>query len=273
LAVFFVLLTAGSPYLSAQAQTQDDHNDSGPVQAGYAIVTPSFGTPGVSVSETFGLRQQGSAIQTSLDAQPLVLSALMFVNESVRLSKDIGIAIVNPNNGVASVILTVRKNDGTQLQTKTIQIATRRQTIQFLTELFTGLTLPTEFTGTVQIDTTTPVAVTGIRFRDDNFSVIPVVPFITFGGTVPTLSIGIGGSGSALLPIFLAGGGWASEIMIMNSNAASVTVRLDLFKEDGSGLTTALNGQTVVSSITNITVPAHGIVVYAPRNRNGDDDF
>lgn len=275
LTLLFILLIHCEPALMAspQTQTQDDHNDTGPVQTGYAVVTPSFGAPGVTVMETVGLRQSGQATQTTITPPQLIQSGIMFVNESVLLSKDIGIAVVNPNSSLASITFTVRKNDGTTLQTRTIQVPTRSQTVEFLTQIFAnGSVLPTEFTGSVEIDSTAPVSVAGLRFRNGNYSAIPFVPLTSLTSTLPVIATNVGGSGASLLPLFVAGGGWATEIVIANTNSSSVTVRLDLFTETGSSLTTALNGQNF-SSVTNLTIPAKGILVYAPRDRNGDDDF
>ena len=75
-----------------------------------------------------------------------------------------------------------------------------------------------------------------------------------------------------MLPQFAAGGGWASEVVIANTGAAALTVRLDLFQQDGTALTTTLNGQSG-SSFKNLTIPAGGVLVLAPRDNNGDDDF
>jgi hypothetical protein len=279
LIALFALLFHHQQTLTAsplQAQTRDDHNDNGAIQTGYAVVTPALAAPGVAVMESFGLRQLDGAIQSSVMPPALVTSAAMFVNESTRLSKDVGIAMVNPNNGVATVTLTVRKNDGTQLLTKTIQIPTRRQVSQFLSELFASTpgspSLPAEFTGTVQVDSTVAISVVGIRFRGVNFSALPIIPLAISPVPLPILTSGVGGTGASLLPVFAVDGHWATELVIVNNNAAAVTVRIDVYNEDGSPLTTALNGQTT-SSITNVVIPARGMVVYAPRDRNGDDDF
>src|SRR5262249_7629900 len=161
-------------------------------------------------------------------------------------------------NSVATVTLTARKNDGSQLQTKTIQIPTRRQSSQFLTEMFApaagGTGLPAEFTGTVQVDSTVPISVIGIRFRGLNFTATPLVPLAISTLPLPILTTGVGGTGASLLPVFAVDGRWATEIMLINTNASSVTVRLDLYNDDSSPLTTGLNGQ-LVSSITNVVIP------------------
>ena len=83
---------------------------------------------------------------------------------------------------------------------------------------------------------------------------------------------GVGGNGSFLIPQFVWGGGWATQIVISNPGTSSVTVRLDLFTPDGVALVAALNGQKL-SSFTNVTIPAGGVFVFAPRDANGDDRF
>jgi hypothetical protein len=75
-----------------------------------------------------------------------------------------------------------------------------------------------------------------------------------------------------LLPQFAAGGGWASEINITNTGTLPLTVRVDLFKQDGTPLTTRLNGQSG-SSFVNLAVPAGGVVILSPRDANGDSRF
>jgi hypothetical protein len=49
-------------------------------------------------------------------------------------------------------------------------------------------------------------------------------------------------------------------------------VRVDLFKQDGMPLTTTLNG-TNASSFPGLMIPANGVLVLAPRDNHGDDDF
>jgi len=56
------------------------------------------------------------------------------------------------------------------------------------------------------------------------------------------------------------------------SGSTSLTVRVDLFNQDGTPLTASLNGQSA-SSFKNLTIPSGGVLVLGPRNGNGDDDF
>ena len=111
----------------------------------------------------------------------------------------------------------------------------------------------------------------GLRFRGDNFSTIPTTNLST---PVPLSEVapGVGGASAVILPHFAAGGGWASEIVLANTSATSLVVRVDIFGRNGSPLTVTLNDQTQ-SSFQNLTIPAGGVVVLAPRDNQGNSDF
>jgi hypothetical protein len=212
--------------------------------------------------------------------QHFLLCYRLFLDGS--LSRNLGIAIVNPGISTANVTLTLTRADGVQLATRTITVTGRRQTVGFLTALlpnqtsggsFGGSGQPlTEYRGTLAITSSVPVSILGIRFRGSNFSaVIPESPS-TAPIDLPVFFQGVGGAGAQLVPQFVAGGGWATEIVVSNPGTTSVTFRLDLFQPDGTALTAALNGQRA-SNFTNVTIPPGGVMVFAPRDLNGDDRF
>jgi hypothetical protein len=76
----------------------------------------------------------------------------------------------------------------------------------------------------------------------------------------------VGGAGAVIFPQFVAGGGWSSDIVLMNSSATTLAVRIDLFRADGTPLTTRFNG-TSGSSLPKVSVPAEG----AMRETNDDN--
>jgi hypothetical protein len=258
----------------------DDHNDGAPVQSGYAVVTPtSAATTGLVAFETFGWRGFFGlglgATQAGVLPPGLTTSAIIVADSSHRLSKNLGVAIVNPNGSDISVTLTLRKSDGTSLGTTSIPVPSHKQVSKFVTELFPNQ-LTTDFLGSLTItsdgSSPLPFSAIGLRFRGLNFSTLPATSLTPLTTALPTIATGVGGAGAILLPQFVAGGGWASEIVIANTGTSSITVRVDLFKSDGSLLTTALNGQSA-NSFTNLTVPAGGVIELAPRDSDGDDDF
>jgi hypothetical protein len=60
--------------------------------------------------------------------------------------------------------------------------------------------------------------------------------------------------------------------VIMNNQAQAMTVRIDLFHSNGTPMVTTLNHQTA-SSFTNLTIPPGAILMFSPRDVNGDSDF
>jgi hypothetical protein len=268
----FVLYAAVAGF--AFDDDDDDHDDRGPAQVGYAVVTPTGGSAtGLQAFTTFGLRgNHGGVSQAGMLPTSLTTSALIFVESSERIAKNLGVAIVNPNSGDLTVAMTLRKSDGTQLGTATLPVPSHQQVSRFVTQLFPILADRTDFIGSVTLSSPQPVSIAALRFRSTDFSTLPVVNLSTATNAMPVIAAGVGGPGSILFPQFVAGGGWATEIVIANTGTASLTVRVDLFKSDGKPLTTALNHITG-SSFTNLTIPAGGVLALAPRNRQGDDDF
>lgn len=308
-ALLTVLLCSASLTFARQAQAWDDHDDNGPIQAGYAVVTPVVVTAGATtgtttttgsstsgttvttgsatggtvttglvVFETFGLRNHDNdATQAGVLPPDLTTNALLFGDSDGRLGKNLGVAIVNPNSTNVNVNLTLRKKDGTTAATGTLNVPSHQQVAKMVTDLFaTPSAVPVGFAGTLVITSagtsSLPISVMGLRFRGANFSTIPVTNLAGDAGPLPNITEDAGGPGAVLLPQFAAGGGWATELVLVNSNTGPMTVRVDLFKQDGTALTTSLNG-TKGSSFTGINIPAGGVVILAPRDRDGDDDF
>ena len=261
---------------------KDDHNDKALIQSGFAVITPvgTGGTAGLVVFETFGWRRGGDAGTPQAGVLPpdLTTNAVMFVNSNGRLSKDLGLAIVNPNGSNTNVDVTLRGSDGKQLGMKTINIPSHQQTVTFLRQLFTDPpSIPRDVTGTVAITSAgtsnLPVSVIGLRFRGFNFSTVPVTNLSGNSGPLPQIG-DAGGAGAVLLPQFVVGGGWATELVIANTGTSDMKVRVDLFNgKTGDPLSATLNGKTA-SSFTDLPViPPGGVLTLAPRDRDGDDDF
>jgi hypothetical protein len=296
--LFLVVFTAALAFADdgPEAETHDDHDDKAAVQAGYVVITPSgpsAGAPsgtagtvtpsatantGLVAFETFGLRwsEDGGASQAGILPSGLTTSAVLLVERSGRLSRNLGVALVNPNNSNVNVTVTLRKSDGTQVATGSVAVPSHQQVSKFVTEFFSSTAVPTDFTGTLTVrsedSSPLPIAVIGLRFRGRNFSTLPVTNLGSVTTSLPQIATGVGGDGAILLPQFAAGGGWATEIVLGNTGPNSLKVRVDLFKSDGTPLKAALNGQSA-SSFTDLTIPAGGVLILAPRDRYGDDDF
>ena len=227
--------------------------------AAFSQTSPSTG--GLVVFETFGLGAGTAATQAGVLPGNMTTQTVLFAAADARLSRNLGLAIVNPGSAPTNVTLTLRRGgDGTTSSVKTITIGAHQQASQFISELFSDVAeIPVDFDGSLAVTSTTPVATLGLRFRGPVFSTIPIVS-PTASTPVPQVASGVGGATAVILPQFAAGGGWSSEIVISNTTAIPATVRVDLFKQDGTPLTTSLNGQPG-SSFTNLIIPPQGILI------------
>ena len=270
-----------------EREREDDHDDRGPIQVGWAIITPmavttSAGSGGVTTAAsssglvvfgTFGFKEGEGTAQAGIVPSDLTTSSLMFVNANGKLSRNIGIGIVNPNNTPTIVTMTLRKEDGSVIGSeKRITVAGGNQTAQFITALFGDRPeVPNDLTGTVVMTSTVPVSMVGLRFRGSNFSTIPITN-LSPSTAVPERGVGTGGSGAVVLPHFAAGGGWATELVIVNTGSQRTLVRVDFFKQDGTPMTVRLNGESK-SSFMDLAISAGGVLELAPKDREGHSRF
>ena len=80
-----------------------------------------------------------------------------------------------------------------------------------------------------------------------------------------------------ILAHFASGGGWESEIVLVNSGTDPLAVRGDLFKQDGTPFSVTLNGVTgssfTIANLPELNIPGGGVAVLAPKGPTGDSDF
>jgi hypothetical protein len=263
--------------LSTTLLAQDDHHDLAPIQSGYAVVTPSSGVApigfsGLTVFETYGLRSEVPALQAGVLPATMTTRMVLFATSGIRLSRNVGVGITNPGSTQAIVTMTLRGADGSMTSSKTIAVAPRQHTAHFISELFSDVPeVPRDFDGTLTLTSDTPVAIVALRFLGTQFTTIPVTS-LSPPEQLPVILPGVGGPFAVLLPQFVADGQWASETIVLNNGLAPLTVRIDLFNQDGSPLTTTLNHQTG-SSFQNLVIAPGGIIIFAPRDTLGNSDF
>lgn len=233
------------------------------------------GSPGgLVVFETFNSTSATNATQATVLAGVMSNDTVLFANASLQLSQDLGFAIVNPNTVIAHATLTLRNSvDGSTASVITIALNPHQQVSEFLSQVFASLpTLSVGFVGSLSVTTDVPVAITALRFRGTNFSTIPITNLSPTSILLPQLATGIGGPTAVILPQFATGGNnWSSNLVISNTSPLPVTVRIDLFKQDGTPLSTVYNSQRG-SSFQNIVVPASGIVTYNNNDPNNTND-
>src|SRR5206468_4062492 len=135
-------------FAPAAVANVDDEDDRGPIQIGYAVITPTgANTSGLVVFETFGERRGADTTQAGVLPTDLTTDAILFVNANGRLSRNLGVAMTNPGSTEANITLKLRREDGTVIGMKSITLPTKRQIASFVTELFAGeSSIPRDFT-------------------------------------------------------------------------------------------------------------------------------
>src|SRR3990172_6339215 len=168
--------------------------------AAFAQTSPSTG--GLVFFETFGLGVGTAATQAGVLPGVMTTRTVLFATSSARLSRNLGLAIVNPGSTATNVTMTLRRGgDGTTSSVKVITVGARQQVSKFISELFSDVPeLPLDFDGNLAITSDTAVAIVALRFRGPVFSTIPVTSLSQAATPVPQIVPGVGGGESVILP-------------------------------------------------------------------------
>jgi len=234
----------------------------GDIKSGYVIITPDAGSASPTPTMTFGMISGGSVqSQAGIIPTPTTTDASMFIEVIPRISRNIGVAIMNPGSTTAAVNLTLRDENGIIVGSPAnVSIPAHQQVAKFVNQLFGGDTIGSGFRGSLRIQSSTPFAVVGLRFSGYIFSTLPVA--VTVSG---------GGSNVIILPGFVLAGGWATQIVLVNNTTSTISGRIDLFDTAGNPLAANLNGET--KSTFTYSIPVGGTFVLAPRDSNGQSPF
>ena len=253
--------------------------EGGTLHSGYVVISPDSNSGAPTPMLTFGT-VSGGTVQSQAGIIPtqLATEATMFVDIVPSLSRNIGVAIVNPNDTVNSVTLTLRDENGNVAGTPAnLSIAAHAQVAKFVDELFGSVTA-TGFRGSLRMQSTASFAVIGFRFSGSVFSTVAVAittpvsgvpPMILTAGSTPNSPQAgtAGGPAAVVIPQFALSGGWSTQLVLVNNTGATVTGRVDVFDASGKPMPVKLNGQT--QSTFLYSIPAGGAFVLAPRDSNG----
>jgi hypothetical protein len=253
--------------------------EQGTIRSGYVVITPDASSGAPTPMLTFGT-VSGGTVQSQAGIIPtqLATDASMFVDIVPSLSRDIGVAFVNPNDTVNVVTLTLRDENGDVAGTPaTVSVPAHGQVAKFVDELF-GSVIAAGFRGSMRMQSTAAFAVIGFRFSGSVFSTlavsittpVPGVPTMTLAaGSTPNSPLAgtIGGLTAILIPQFALSGGWSTQLVLVNNTGATITGRIDVFDATGKPMPVKLNGQT--QSTFTYSIPAGGTFVLAPRDSNG----
>ena len=96
------------------------------------------------------------------------------VSSDPQSGKNIGLAIVNPNDTPATIVLRIANAQGVDLGTRATIIGGRMQFSGFVSDLFPEVVASGPMTGFLFISSDITIAVLGLAFDGPNFSALPI---------------------------------------------------------------------------------------------------
>jgi uncharacterized protein (TIGR03437 family) len=257
--------------------------EQGNVRPGYVIITPDPNSAAPAATATFGTVKGGLLqFQAGVAPAPMTTDAILVAAPAPGVSSNLAIAIANPGNTANTLTVTLRDALGiTQGAPTTVALQPQQQQARFWSELFPAGTVGPAFSGSLRLQGTAPFSAMGLSFAGNGFSTLAEtvttsasIPPMTLaaGSTTNTPAAGVIGGNSALIfPQFTMGGGWATEIALLNSGLNIMTGRVDVFDSSGNPMAVSLNGS--VQSTFSYSISPNGTLLLAPRDANGQPPF
>jgi hypothetical protein len=257
--------------------------EGGNVNVGYVIITPDAGTVLPLTTVTYGIVRSG-VVQSQAGVLPVPMTgdSSMYAGVVTGIGRNLGVAVSNPGSSANTLTLTLKDPTGSiQGSPASITLQPGQQFSRFVNELFGASAVGSGFTGSLRIQAASPFSLLGLLFSGAEFSTLPIANTNIAGVPARTLAAGsvanspaagsVGGPNAVIIPQFAMGGGWATQIAMVNSTGASVTGRIDVLDSLGNPLPVKLNGTT--QSTFMYSVDAGGTLLLAPRDTNGQSPF
>lgn len=197
------------------------------VDVGYARVVPNTGSTTPAGSAIFGYRSNNILIsETSVAASPPIRSGRVFAEVNADFTVNTGIAIANPNSQPAAVSYFFTNAAGADLGNGSFNIPANGQIARFLNEA--PFNAAANFQGTFTLTADIPVAVTALRGLTNERSefLLTTLPVTDLSGPSP--------SGTQLLAHYADGGGWTTQIVLVNTTAAVIGGSIEFVNSDGA---------------------------------------
>jgi sugar lactone lactonase YvrE len=205
---------------------------------GYASIQPVKGSATPAGLAIFGFRQNNVLVtEASVPASPLMRSGRVYAE--VDSSIYTGLAIANPNSEPATVSFFFTDSNGRNSGSGTTTISANGQIARFLNEPpFNG---PSSWTGTFTFSSSALIAAIALRGRTNERSefLITTLPVADLQAPAST--------DTAVVPHFADGGGWTTEITLVNPTDSVLTGAIQFFDSSGTPATVAVNNQSSTS--------------------------
>jgi len=221
------------------------------LKVGYTRILPDAGNGTPSGLAIFTLRNGSTVItEAGVPASSLVRSGRIYAE--VNGVVNTGLAIANPNNQPAEVSFYFTDEAGRDFGTGNITIPANGQVAKFLDAApYSSGTLTA---GTFTFNSSVPVGAIALRGLSNERSdyLLTTLP------VAPTTSQ----SGNLTFPHFADGGGWTTQVILVNPGDQVVTGSLQFFSKGSSGLpgqNISVTSDRGTAATFTYSIPAHGV--------------
>jgi hypothetical protein len=220
-----------------------------PIAVGYARIQPAPGGTAPSGLAIFGLRQGGVLVsEAGVPASPLISSGRIYAE--IGGAVNTGLAIANPNNQPVTLTFEFTSSAGPACAGNSTTIPANAQIARFLSELPFNCS---SMTGTFSFTSSLPVSVIALRGLTNERSefLITTLPVADLAAAPQTETV--------LFPHFADGGGWTTQIVLVNPTDEVLTGTVQFMGQGSSSSAAApvpvtIDGQT--SAAFSYSIPA-----------------
>jgi hypothetical protein len=195
--------------------------------AGWARVVPDSGNSTPVSAAIFSFTQRGVLVtETGVSASSSTTHARIYLDKSG--GHDTGLALANPNSAGIHVTATVYQSDGTMLAgtgSSTVDLAPMGHNALFAGELIAGL--PDGFTGVLDLASSSPFSALTLRSLTNGRGDFLVTMF-------PTADINLLAPAPLIFPQIANGGGYQTQIILLDASGAASTVTLKYLGDTGA---------------------------------------
>jgi hypothetical protein len=198
-------------------------------QVGYARIAESSGNAPAGLA-IFSYHQNGVLVsEAAVSASSVISQGRMYAESGAAVRN--GIAIANPNGDPSVVSFAFVDETGKTIYSGSTTVSPNGQIAGFLNDdPFDG---PATFSGTFSFSASKPVAVVALRELLNERS----DPIWT---TLPVLDLGPPpGKGNAFVPDLADGGGWTTQIMLVNPTDAAISGSVQFLSPSGQSVSSA----------------------------------
>jgi CotH kinase protein len=226
------------------------------ISVGYGTIDPNTGSTNPAAVEIFTLRQNGVVVtETSVPASTAIQHGLIYAD--VSGSAKTGIAIANPGTTQASISFSYTDGDGKTFGEGTLTVPAKEQIARFLNEAPFNLSSPA--TATLSFDSSSPVYVVALRGLINERSEVIL-------STLPVSDSTIG-QGTTVIPYFIDGGGWSTQIILMNSSAETMQGTIQLVDRTTQATTSSFTYSIAARSYYRLQTPGTSSSIQAGQVR------